>query len=556
MTKNTNTEFSGKKLFAVLTKEKKDVASIYIYAILNGLVQLSIPIGIQAIVSYVMGATMVTSLYILIGFVVFGTLLAGFFRIRVMQIIEKIQQKIFVEYSLAFAEKLPKVNLAATQKYYLPELVNRFFDIPNLQKGMSKILLEIPTAFIQILFGIVLLSFYHPWFLVFGALVLLLVVIIFKYTSSSGIASSLKESDKKYEVASWLEDIAVSVKTFKINAKNNTHLLGTDNRVVSYLTHRTSHFKVLLFQYWTIVLFKVIITLLMLSIGTYLLINQELNIGAFVAAEIVVLTILTAVEKLIKSLESYYDVITSLTKLNKITDLPEEPNANIELTESKKGMEVVFKDVSIQFNNNKPVFNQLFFEVKPNSLHIINGALGTGKTLLLNTMAGFYTPINGTIMFDKIPLSNIDKGAFREQTGIYLEDMKIIKGTLLDNITLGTEAFQTQDVLNLAEMWGIEDFPSQFSQGFLTPLSETDTELSFSARKKIMLLRAMLGKKRLLLLEDPLDGMDEAFTQKMLNYLNNLKTSTTIVIVSNNKQFTPLADCIFTTQNNSVIKIK
>lgn len=556
MTKNTNTEFSGKKLFAVLTKEKKDVASIYIYAILNGLVQLSIPIGIQAIVSYVMGATMVTSLYILIGFVVFGTLLAGFFRIRVMQIIEKIQQKIFVEYSLAFAEKLPKVNLDATQKYYLPELVNRFFDIPNLQKGMSKILLEIPTAFIQILFGIVLLSFYHPWFLVFGALVLLLVVIIFKYTSSSGIASSLKESDKKYEVASWLEDIAVSVKTFKINAKNNTHLLGTDNRVVSYLTHRTSHFKVLLFQYWTIVLFKVIITLLMLSIGTYLLLNQELNIGAFVAAEIVVLTILTAVEKLIKSLESYYDVITSLTKLNKITDLPEEPNANIELTESKKGMEVVFKDVSIQFNNNKPVFNQLYFEVKPNSLHIINGALGTGKTLLLNIMAGFYTPINGTIMFDKIPLSNIDKGAFREQTGIYLEDMKIIKGTLLDNIILGTEAFQTQDVLNLAEMWGIEDFPSQFSQGFLTPLSETDTELSFSARKKIMLLRAMLGKKRLLLLEDPLDGMDEAFTQKMLNYLNNLKTSTTIVIVSNNKQFTPLADCIFTTQNNSVIKIK
>ena len=82
-----------------------------------------------------------------------------------MQIIEKIQQKIFVEFSLAFAEKLPKVNLSATRKYYLPELVNRFFDTQNLQKGISKILLEIPTALIQILFGILLLSFYHPWFL-------------------------------------------------------------------------------------------------------------------------------------------------------------------------------------------------------------------------------------------------------------------------------------------------------------------------------------------------------------------------------------------------------
>lgn len=556
MAKNTQPEFNSRKLFTYITKEKKDVASIYIYAILSGLVQLSIPLGIQAIVSYVMGATMVTSLYILIGFVVFGTFLAGFFRIRVMQIIEKIQQKLFVEYSLAFAEKLPKTNLAATKKYYLPELVNRFFDVPNLQKGISKILLEIPTALIQIVFGIILLSFYHPWFLVFGALVFILVIVIFRFTSSSGIESSLKESDKKYEVASWLEDIAGSVKTFKINSKSDTHLKGTDNRVVSYLNHRTSHFKVLLFQYWTIVLFKVLITLLMLSIGTYLLINQELNIGAFVAAEIVVLTILTAVEKLIKSLESYYDVITSLTKLSKVTELPEENDSNIEIPFSKEGMEIIFKDVSIHFNDQKPIINNINFEITENSLTVIKGYLGSGKSLLLNIMAGFYEPTNGTILFDKVPLSNINKATFRDQTGIYLEDMHIIKGTLLDNITLDKENYQTQDVLNLAEEWGIEDFSSQFTQGLLTPLSDTDTELSFSSRKKILLLRAMLGNKRLLLLEDPLDGMDQDFVNKMTAYLKKIKLTTTVVIVSENEELINAADRIFSVQNGNVIHIK
>lgn len=556
MAKNTQPEFNSRKLFTYITKEKKDVASIYIYAILSGLVQLSIPLGIQAIVSYVMGATMVTSLYILIGFVVFGTFLAGFFRIRVMQIIEKIQQKLFVEYSLAFAEKLPKTNLAATKKYYLPELVNRFFDVPNLQKGISKILLEIPTALIQILFGIILLSFYHPWFLVFGALVFILVIVIFRFTSSSGIESSLKESDKKYEVASWLEDIAGSVKTFKINSKSDTHLKGTDNRVVSYLNHRTSHFKVLLFQYWTIVLFKVLITLLMLSIGTYLLINQELNIGAFVAAEIVVLTILTAVEKLIKSLESYYDVITSLTKLSKVTELPEENDSNIEIPFSKEGMEIIFKDVSIHFNDQKPIINNINFEITENSLTVIKGYLGSGKSLLLNMMAGFYEPTNGSILFDKVPLSNINKATFRDQTGIYLEDMHIIKGTLLDNITLDKENYQTQDVLNLAEEWGIEDLSSQFTQGLLTPLSDTDTELSFSSRKKILLLRAMLGNKRLLLLEDPLDGMDQDFVDKMTAYLKKIKLTTTVVIVSENEELINAADRIFSVQNGNVIHIK
>ncbi|MGF1926308.1 MAG: hypothetical protein ACQUHE_19205, partial [Bacteroidia bacterium] len=63
---------SSRALFNYITKEKKDVTAIYIYAILSGLVQLSIPLGIQAIVSFVMGATMATSLYILIGFVVLG----------------------------------------------------------------------------------------------------------------------------------------------------------------------------------------------------------------------------------------------------------------------------------------------------------------------------------------------------------------------------------------------------------------------------------------------------------------------------------------------------
>ena len=125
---------------------------------------------------------MVTSIYLLIALVVVGTWLVGFFRLKVMQIIEKIQQKIFVEYSIAFAEKLRKLNLTKINKYFLPELVNRFFDMPNLQKGISKILLDIPTAIIQIFFGIILLSFYHPWFLIFGLIVLLGVIFIFRIT--------------------------------------------------------------------------------------------------------------------------------------------------------------------------------------------------------------------------------------------------------------------------------------------------------------------------------------------------------------------------------------
>ena len=539
---DTSPRQHGYNLFKYVTKEKKDVTNIYFYAILNGLVQLSVPLGIQSIVSFVMGATMATSIYILIAFVVLGTWLVGYFRLKVMQIIEKIQQKIFVDFALAFAEKLPKLNLSATRKYYLPELVNRFFDTQNLQKGISKILLEIPTALIQILFGILLLSFYHPWFLVFGALVIICVIFIFRFTMESGIKSSIDESDKKYEVVSWLEDIAASIKIFKLNSKTEIHVAETDNRVVNYLNDRTSHFRVLVIQYKTIIAFKVIITLVMLVIGTYLLVNQQLNIGAFIATEIVVLTIMTAVEKLIISLESYYDVIAALSKLNKVTDLPEEDLGAITLENQNSGFEIEFKEVNFAFNDYQMILENVNFKIAENSLNVITGSLGSGKSLLLNMMTGFYEPTSGRILFDKIPLKNVDKISLRNQIGMFLEDMTIIKGTVYENIILGQSHISAEQILEISEEIGVDDFSSQFSNGFFTKISETDTEISFSSKKKIMLLRALVGERRLLILEDPLDGMDDAFKIKMREHLSNLKENTTVIVVSQDPEMIEIAD--------------
>jgi len=382
--------------------------------------------------------------------------------------------------------------------------------------------------------------------------VIIIVGCIFYFTMDSGIQSSVEESNKKYEVASWLEDIASAIKTFKINSKSDMHLTGTDERVAQYLDHRTSHFKVLLFQYKSIIGFNVTITLVMLGIGTYLLINQKLNIGAFVATEIVVIMIMSAVEKLIKSLESYYDMIASVLKLHKVTGLREESNGEIVLESTARGMEVVFKDVSLNFADSRPVFIHLNFTIPANSLTMISGQVGAGKSMLLNMIAGFYEPSGGTVLFDKIPIKNIDKIALRNRIGLYMEDMTIIKGTLHENLVLGRENISTEDILRLAESIGIEQLSDQFSNGFYTLLSETDTEISFSSRKMILILRALLGNNRLLLLEDPLDGMDEVFRKKLTQYLDEIKQHTTVILVSKEKEVMEIADQHLYLQNRTI----
>ncbi|OYW20574.1 MAG: ABC transporter, partial [Sphingobacteriales bacterium 12-47-4] len=196
------------RILNLVKLERKEITAIYFYAVLNGLIQLSLPLGIQAIISYVLGASMRASLVILIALVVVGVLAVGLMQVNQMKIIEKIQQKIFVRYAFAFATHIPRLDLKKNDAVYLPELVNRFFEVPVLQKSLSKILLDIPTATIQILFGLILLSFYHPAFILFGSILVLVLWLILRYTGSSGLETSLNESSYKYKVAGWLEEIA------------------------------------------------------------------------------------------------------------------------------------------------------------------------------------------------------------------------------------------------------------------------------------------------------------------------------------------------------------
>ncbi len=280
----------------------------------------------------------------------------------------------------------------------------------------------------------------------------------------------------------------------------------------------------------------------MLVIGTYLLVNQQLNIGAFIATEIVVLSIMMAVEKLIISLESYYDVITALAKLHKVTELPEENTGTLTFEEQKRGFDIKFKDVNFTFNDYQKILEDINFNISENTLTIISGQLGSGKSLLINMMTGFYEPTSGSILFDKIPLKNIDKISLRNQIGVYLEDMTIIKGTVYENIILGHNETSAEQILDIAEEIGIENFSSQFSNGFFTEISETDTEISFSSKKKILLLRALAGDRRLLILDDPLDGMDDDFKTKMTSYLMKRKQTTTVIIVSQDQILISNAD--------------
>lgn len=542
-----------RRILQVIRLEKNEITSVYFYAILSGLIQLSLPLGIQSIISFVLGGAISTSLVVLIVLVVLGVFLNGLLQVNQMRLIEKVQQKIFVRYSFEFAERIPKLNLQSVDSYYLPELVNRFFDTVALQKGISKLLLDIPAATIQILFGLILLSFYHPVFIFFGLVLVLVISLILRLTSAKGMESSLRESDYKYAVAGWLQEMARVVKSFKFSRSTSLNISKTDKLVSGYLTHRTTHFRVLLFQYWSLVGFKVAITAAMLIVGSILLVNQQLNIGQFIAAEIVILLVIGSIEKLIINLDTVYDVLTSVEKLGKLTDKPLEQDGTIELVEEDKGLSIEMNGVNFKYSNEgSPVLNKIKLLVNSNEKVCIMGATGSGKSTLLRLMSGAYNDFEGTILIDNLPITNYQLDSLRKQTGILLSTQDIFLGTLLENINMGCDDISAKDILLMADKTGLKTFMAELKDGLNTQLDPVGKSLSRNIIQKILLLRALVNNPRLVLLEDPLEGLNDPIRQKVIDYLITETKGQTIVISSNDENIAAKCGKVIFLKNGEV----
>jgi ABC-type bacteriocin/lantibiotic exporter with double-glycine peptidase domain len=222
------------RIFNLVKLEHKEISAIYFYATMNGLILLAIPVGIQALIGFAQTNTASASIVVLIVLIVTSVFIAGVLQIKQMQLTEKIQQKIFVRYTFNMAQILPALKLSGVDQYYLPELINRFFDIGNLQKGLSKLLHDFPLAIIQIVFGLLLLAFYHPVFIAFGLLLLLVIWSILYYSGTKGLQKSIEESTHKYKAAGWLEEMARIVKSVKFS-KSPDFFLGTSLFGLQYL---------------------------------------------------------------------------------------------------------------------------------------------------------------------------------------------------------------------------------------------------------------------------------------------------------------------------------
>lgn len=557
MTQNLEAWKAPKRLYGLLALDRKDISYIYIYAIFGGVITLSLPLGIQAIIGLIAGGTMSNSLYILVGVVTLGTALTGILKIMQLVVAETLQQRIFTRAAFEFAFRLPHIRLESVRNAYPPELVNRFFDTLTIQKGLPKILMDFSTAVLQIVFGLILISFYHPFFAFFGIVIVLLVWIIFKTTGRRGLATSLVESKYKYAVAHWLEEIARANTTFKLSNGDRFSMQKTDGLVVNYLDSRKSHFKVLMTQFASMVGFKTLITAALLLLGSLLVVQNKINIGQFVAAEIVVLLIIAAVEKLILSMETIYDVLTGLDKMGAVMDIPLDKDGGVSFKEidTGKGITVGLSNVCFKFQDDENyTLRNISMTIQPNEKICIAGYNRAGKSTLVRLITGFYHGYEGSITFNGIPVNNLNIKDLHNRIGEFTSDLDIFEGSILENINLGYAEGSLKEIMEIAKKIGLDNFIKQLPKGYQTSLLPGGKNIPRSARNKIILARALVTQPQLFTFEEAFSNLESEDKTKMINLLTSKDNNWTLIGVSDDLEFARKCDRIFLLRKGKILE--
>lgn len=295
-----------KLIYKWFFNERQTLYRIYFLAGLQGLMYILVPLGIQGIITYTMAGRFSASLILLAVITILAVLFIGLFQLWQMRINETLHEKIFASLSRKISSLLqvtqPDQTIAAK--------INQFFEVVTLQKGISKILLDFSFAVISLIFGLIILPAYSSWFLIFTIVMSATFYLVINNFGSKAIESNMKTSKNKYNLASYFQLYCLNI------SKNN--MAEAENELSDYLVNRQNYYKILESQYKAILIFKTIFVSVLLFAGAYLVQIGELNIGQFVASEIIILLVINSVEKIVTNLSTVYDLITALYKVEEI----------------------------------------------------------------------------------------------------------------------------------------------------------------------------------------------------------------------------------------------
>lgn len=525
-------------LLNLIELESRDISLLIGYGILVSIFSLSVPLAIDLLVTTIAAGTVTLPLIVVAVALTVLLSISGLFSIIQLYVAELIERRIFVRTTCQAASTLWETDIREFEHTNVLSLLNRFFDVVNVQKVFTKLTLDTITAILSILVGLIFMVIFSSLLWGLSTLLVLLMIFLIIVAGYGGVKTNIAESDAKYALADALDEVGINIVSYKVFSDAQHVVNRFEIPLRAWLTHRKSHFAIIVRQQIVAAVLRIVMIVAILLVGGFLVIDRQISLGQLVASEIIILLFLSSVENIIKQIPAFYTLLTSLSKLEQLTSLRYEVNGVVPfaLNGKDEGLSIEFVGVRFGYHDTIPLLRSINLHIPSGSRVCIVGKSGSGKSTLGHMMLGLLQPQHGSIFINNHDTRLLDRATYRQHIGYIKTNDEIVKGTVLDNIVWGREGISQEEIRWALEITMLDKWLNTTEHGLLTPVEARGVNLSTGQIRRIMIARAIVHRPKLLIIDEGFNGIEDNIKLSIIQRLYDKSNPWTIVTITHDPE--------------------
>ena len=526
----------------LLRLERRLLALVVSYSLAIGLFALIVPLTVQELTNTFAFAIQPVTIVTLAGVMIAALLFVGAFRSLQYYAVEVLERRLFARVAIGMAQQIPQFQFLG----FKPRYANHFMETVFMQRALSVLLVDLINVVVGGAVGMTILVFYHPYFLLYNALLLAGFSIVF-LLSHGGLKATIEMSHAKYDTLHWMQEISYNLLHFKATDSQAILMQRTDELVGRYVETRQTRFGILIRQYLGSVGWQAVAHGGLIATAAWLLSIGQLTLGQLVAAEVVVSGLLASFDEVVKRMGHIFYFMTGLRELDLVLSLPKDQGSSalsVPLPDpTVHGIRLTCKDLTVHHAGVPAIFEQFNVEVTPGEKIGIYASTTAAKTALARVLAGLEMPTGGVIRYNGVDLRHIDMNAINRCRGFMIDSqLTLFEGTIEDNILLGRSYIPYSDVRWALRFAELEEDVDTLPQGLKTHIRAPGKILAPTHMMRILLARAILGRPQILIFDGILHTLQPVLRETLLRRLCSKDEPWSVIFVSNDPNLTPHVD--------------
>lgn len=360
---------------------------------------------------------------------------------------------------------------------------------------------------------------------------------------------------KNGELTAKIEEILSGirlVKTFACEKRELDNIMAKNDESIAV---RSKSFKILGYFSASVNFFTNIINLAVLVFGSYLIINNKMQISDFVAFLLYINLFMKPLLRLTVFTEVYQRGMAGFYRFYEILQMKPEITDKITAIDNVpiKG-NIVIKNLSFAYDNNKFIIKNMNLTINKGEKIAFVGMTGAGKTTITNLLLRFYDPQEGEILIDGINIKNFKQTFLRENIGLVQQDVFLFSDSIRYNITYGKFEASDKEVVMAAKSALADEFVGKLSYGYNTEIGERGVKLSGGQKQRLAIARILLKNPPIVILDEATSALDNTTEKLIQRSMENLVEGRTTIIIAHRLSTIKNVDRVFVLKNGQIIE--